>query len=80
MAAANDLGIRRVACIGAGTVGSGWALVRFEKVHRAVQMVQLQPLAPLDAYVFAQPLLMAVQLRRRRVGHQSQTTPARPET
>ena len=43
-------------------------LVCFEKVHRAVQVVQLQPLAPLDAHVFVQPLLMTVQLRRRRAG------------
>ena len=53
-------------------------LVRFEKVHRAVRMVQLQPLASLDAHVFVQPLLMTVPLRRRRAGpvghHRKQCT------
>ena len=43
-------------------------LVRLEEVHRAVQVMQLQCPAPLDAHVLGEPLFVAVQLRRRRTG------------
>jgi hypothetical protein len=43
-------------------------LVRFQEVHGAVELVQLEILRSLDVRVFLAPLLMAVQLRGRRAG------------
>lgn len=43
-------------------------LVRFQEVHGAVKLVQLQSLRPFDMRVFLEPLLMAVEFRGRGAG------------
>ena len=43
-------------------------LVRLEEVHGAVELVQLQPLRPVDMRIFLEPLLMTVELRGRGAG------------
>lgn len=43
-------------------------LVRLQKVHGAVELVQLQSLRPVDMRVFLEPLFMAVEFRDRGAG------------
>jgi len=53
-------------------------LVRLQEVHRAVQVLQRQPLGAGDARVFLQPLFVAVELGGRRadaVGHHRKERP-----
>ena len=48
-------------------------LVRLQEIHRAIEVMQREPLAALDTHLLGQPLLVAGKLRGRRtgsIGHQ----------